>query len=65
MGSAAGEVPVKSLSGNIWVAGYCNRVRGRVSEMFVTSYSVTYSIYIPGKLGFCSYRYCAVYDPVA
>ena len=26
--------------------------RGRVSEMFVTSYSVTYCIYIPGKLGF-------------
>ena len=26
--------------------------RGRVSEMFVTSYSLTYCIYIPGKLGF-------------
>ena len=36
--------------------------RGRVSEMFVTSYSVTYCIYIPGKLGFCSHHYCAVYD---
>ena len=36
--------------------------RGRVSEMFVTSYSVTYCIYIPGKLGFCSYHYFAVYD---
>ena len=35
---------------------------GRVSEMFVTSYSVTYCIYIPGKLGFCSHYYCAVYD---
>ena len=37
-------------------------VRGRVSEMFVTSYSVTYCIYIPGKLGFCFHRYCAIYD---
>ena len=36
--------------------------RGRVSEMFVTSYSVTYCIYIPGKLGFCSHHCCAVYD---
>ena len=36
--------------------------RGRVSEMFVTSYSVTYCIYIPGKMGFCSHHYCAVYD---
>ena len=34
--------------------------RGLVSEMFVTSYSVTYCIYIPGKLGFCSQHYCAV-----
>ena len=32
--------------------------------MFVTSYSVTYCIYIPGKPGFCFhyYMYCAVYD---
>ena len=30
--------------------------RGRVSELFVTSYYVTYCIYIPGK------HYCAVYD---
>ena len=36
--------------------------RGRVSEMFVTSYSVMYCIYIPGKLGFCSHHYYAVYD---
>ena len=36
--------------------------RGGVSEMFVTSYSVTYCIYIPGKLGFFSHHYCAVYD---
>ena len=35
--------------------------RGRVSEMFVASYSVTYWIYIPGKQGFC-YHYSAVYD---
>ena len=36
--------------------------RGGVSEMFGTSYSVTYCIYIPGKLRFCSHHYCAVYD---
>ena len=36
--------------------------RGRVSEIFVTSYSVTYCIYIPGKLGFCFNHYCAVHD---
>ena len=35
---------------------------GRVPEMFVTSYSVTYCIYIPGKLGFYYHHYCAVYD---
>ena len=36
--------------------------RGCVPEMFVTSYSVTYCIYIPGKPGFCFQFYCAVYD---
>ena len=36
--------------------------RGRVAEMCVTSYSVTYDLYIPGKLGFCFHHYCAVYD---
>ena len=36
--------------------------RGCVPEMFVTSYSVTYCIYIPGKLGICFHYYCAVYD---
>ena len=30
--------------------------------MFVTSYSVTYCIYVPGKLGICLHHYCAVYD---
>ena len=30
--------------------------------MFVTSYSITYCIYIPGKPGFCFHYYCAVYD---
>ena len=30
--------------------------------MFVTSYSVTYCIYIPGKPGFCFHYYCADYD---
>ena len=29
--------------------------------MFVTSYSVTYCIYIPGILGFCFHHCCAVY----
>ena len=36
--------------------------RGCVPEMFVTSYSVTYCIYILGKPGFCFHYYCAVYD---
>ena len=36
--------------------------RGCVSEMFVTSYSITYCIYIPGKPGICFHYYCAVYD---
>ena len=41
----------------------CYRIfRGCVPEMFVTSYSVTYCIYIPGKLGFCFRYYCEVYD---
>ena len=36
--------------------------RGCVPQMFVTSYSVTYCIYIPGKPWFCFYYYCADYD---
>ena len=36
--------------------------RGCVSKMFVTLYSVTYCIYIPGKLGNGFHYYCAVYD---
>ena len=36
--------------------------RGCVPEMFVTSYSVTYCIYIPEKPGFRFYYYCADYD---
>ena len=36
--------------------------RACVPEMFVTSYSVTYCIYVPGKLGICFHHYCAVYD---
>ena len=36
--------------------------RGCVPEMFVTSCSVTYCIYIPGKQGICFHCYCAVYD---
>ena len=30
--------------------------------MFVTSYSVTYYIYVPGKPEICFHYYCAVYD---
>ena len=30
--------------------------------VFVTSYSVTYCIYVPGKPGICFHYYCAVYD---
>ena len=30
--------------------------------MFVTSYSVTYWIYVPGKPGICFHYYCCVYD---
>ena len=36
--------------------------RGCVPGMLVTSYSVTYWIYIPGKPGFCFHYYCSVYD---
>ena len=36
--------------------------RGCVLEMFATSYSVTYCIYVPGKPGICFHYYCAVYD---
>ena len=35
---------------------------GCTPEMFVTSYSVTYCIYIPGKPGICFHHCCAVYD---
>ena len=30
--------------------------------IFVTLYSVTYCIYVPGKPGICFHHYCAVYD---
>ena len=36
--------------------------RGCVHEMFVTSYSGTYYIYIPGKPGLCFHYYRADYD---
>ena len=36
--------------------------RGSVPEMFVTSSSVTYCIYVPGKLRICFHYYCAVHD---
>ena len=32
------------------------------SYQFVTLYSVTYCIYVPGKPGMCFHYYCAVYD---
>ena len=35
---------------------------GCVPEMFVTSYSVTYCIYVPGKPGLCFHYHCVVYD---
>ena len=35
---------------------------GCVPEMLVTSYSLTYCIYVPGKPGICFHYYCAVYD---
>ena len=31
-------------------------------EIFVTSYAVTYCIYVPGKPGICVHYYCVVYD---
>ena len=37
-------------------------LRGCVPEMFVTSYSVTYCINVPGKPGICFHYFCAVYD---
>ena len=36
--------------------------RGCVPEMFVTSYSVTNYIYVPGEPGICFHFYCAAYD---
>ena len=36
--------------------------RGCVPEMFVTSYTLTYCIHVPGKPGICFHYYCAVYD---
>ena len=36
--------------------------RGCVPEMFVTSYSVTYCIDIPGKPGICFHLHCVVDD---
>ena len=37
-------------------------LRGCVPEVFVTSCSVTYCIYVPGKPGIGFHYYCAVYD---
>ena len=33
---------------------------GCVPQMFATSYSVTYYIYIPGKLGICFHYHCII-----
>ena len=35
--------------------------RGCVPGRFVTSYSVTYYIHVPGKPGICFHYYCTVY----
>ena len=48
--------------GSIHLSHYYHTFPGCVPEMFVTSYSVTYCIYVPGKPGICSHYYCAVYD---
>ena len=37
-------------------------LRGCAPEMFVTSYSVTYCICVPGEPGICFHYYCAVND---
>ena len=48
--------------GSINLTHCCHIFRGCVPGMFVTSHSVTFCIYIPGKPGFCFNYYCAVYD---
>ena len=48
--------------GSIHLSHCYHIFRGCVPEMFVTSYSVTYCIYVPGKPGICFHYYCAVYD---
>ena len=36
--------------------------RSCVPEMFVTSHSFTYCVYVPGKPGVCFHYHCTVYD---
>ena len=48
--------------GSIHLSHCYHIFRGCVPEMFVTSYSVTYCIYVPGKPGICFHYHCAVYD---
>ena len=48
--------------GSIHLSHCYHIFRGCASEMFVTSYSVTYCIYIPGNPGICFHYYCAVND---
>ena len=48
--------------GSIHLSHCYHLFRGCVPEMFVTSYSVTYCIYVPGKSFICFHYYCAVYD---
>ena len=44
---------------------HCHHIfRGCVPEVFVTTYSITYCTYVPGKPGICFHYYCAVYDRV-
>ena len=45
-----------------WIYRHIIFFRGCVPEMFVTSYFVTYCIYVLGKPGICFHYYCAVYD---
>ena len=61
---STGPSQFKCLRGYIPTSCYYHHPIGSINltEMFVTSYSVTYCIYIPGIPGFCFHYYCAVYD---
>ena len=53
--SIAHVIIIKSAVSNFPIAMIS--FRGCVPEMFVTSYSITYYIYIPGKRGVCFHYY--------